>query len=106
MPSRRSCTLTLPLLLGAILAKMSGLSTMKAFARLPLPFLTVFSYVPYIPTVVAFSWVLCLGLVALVVLVVFVVLIALISSPLGVYLLGLGLISLHFLLAILIVSLK
>jgi len=66
---------------------------MKAFAQLPLLLSTVFSYVPNNPTVVAFSWVLFLGLVALVVLV---VLIALISSPLGVCLLGLSLISVDF----------
>ena len=99
----------LSLLLGAIFAKVSSLSTMKAFAQLPLLLPTIFGYVPNNPTEVALSWVLCLvvvGLVTLVVLVVLVALIALVASPLGVRLLGLSLIRLDFFLAILIISLK
>ena len=95
--------LILPLLLGAILAKVSRLSTVKAFAPLPLLLSAIFGYVPNNPTEVAFSWVLRLVVVGLIALV---VLIALICSPLGVRLLGLSLIRLDFFLAILIVSLK
>ena len=79
---------------------------MKAFAQLPLLLSAILGYVPNNPTEVAFSWVLCLGLVALVVLVVLVVLVALIPSPLGVRLLGLSLIKLNLFLSILIISLK
>ena len=101
--------LPLPLLLGAILASVSSLSTMKAFAQLPLFLPTIFGYVSSDPTEVALPCLLCLvvvGLVTLVVLVVLIALIILIASPLGVRLLGLSLIKLNFFLAILIISLK
>ena len=93
----------LSLLLRAILAKVSSLSAMKAFAQLPLLLPTIFGYVSSDPTEVALPCLPCLVVVGLIVLV---VLIALIPSPLGVRLLGLSLIRLDFFLAILIVSLK
>ena len=96
----------MPLLLRAILAKMSRLSTMKASTQFHSLLPTVLGHVPNNPTEVALSCVLCLVLVALVVLVVLVVLITLIPSPLGVCLLRLSFIGLDFLLPILILSLQ
>ena len=93
----------MPLLLRAILAKMSRLSTMKASTQFHFLLPTVLGYMPNNPTEVALPCVLCLVLVALVVLV---VLITLIPSPLGVCLLRLSFIGLDFLLPILILSLQ